>query len=166
MEFLLFYSKYSDKCALLLNEIPLLADKAVCIDSAEARALLGKLPYPVKRVPTLLVTDGIDKIIKVLEGAQEIRNWFVLVTYSMATPDTVGAATQPLEAAEYIGGDDDMMPPQHTMLSEVIDDEEELGQLRGDQRLKVEKVGDVKSIAETLQRERETFIEITEKPRS
>jgi hypothetical protein len=99
----------------------------------------------------LFVTDGISKILKVLESVQEIRNWFLLVTYSMSSP------AAPEQTPEYV--EDDMMPP-HTMLSDV-DDAESTPQ---PSLLKGDKVTGVKSLAEELQRERESYLEATASP--
>ncbi len=155
MDFILFYSKYSNKCSLLFQEIPLLNDKAVCIDSGESRNFLHNLPYEVKRVPTLFVTDGIDKIIKVLEGIQEIRNWFLLLTYSMSAQPTEEGNEEVEEPPE----PDDLLPPPENGIS--ISEASGMNNGTNDYILKTAKVGGLKNVAEELARERELFLEST-----
>lgn len=152
MDFILFVSKYSEHCGALLQEIPLLQDKLVCVDNVECRARLRGLSYQVRRVPTLFVTDGINKIIKVLEGVQEIRNWFLLVTYSMSSPqlEPQQQQHQQAEVSEDFNYVDELLPPSTAL---VGSDEP------SDYILKGTKTGDVKSLAEELQRDRESFLE-------
>jgi len=161
MDFLAFYSKYSDNCVALFQEVPLLNDKAICIDSVESRKLIENLPYHVKRVPTLFVTDGINKIIKVLEGNQEIRNWFMLVTYSMSQqPQEGGSAPGGQEGfgnQEFVG--DDLLPQEgFTQL-----DGGEPSYEYPEQQLKKSKTGEIKNLAEELAREREMYIDSSAK---
>lgn len=163
MDFILFYSKYSNNCAIVLQEVPLLNEKAICVDSAGCRALLSQLPYQVQRVPTLFIVDGVDKILKVIEGVNDIRNWFILTTYSMSSPSDV-VETQP-SRREIVEDEvvDDLMPQSGgTNISQIDDIADESGE---DYVLKTTKTVGVKNLAEELQRQRESFIENTEMPR-
>ena len=108
MDFILFYSKHSQNCFNLLQEVPLLNEKAICIDSEACRSMISNLPYKVKRVPTLFVVDGLNKILKVIEGYYDIKNWFILTTYSMS--QVVAGEEEPLQEgtqAEVV--EDDLM---------------------------------------------------------
>lgn len=160
MDFIVLYSKYSNRCKYLFEEIPLLADKGVSIDSPEARKNILLLPCKITRVPTLLITDGVSSVIKTVEGAENIKNWFILTTYSMSAepPAVEEIAIQPRETVDHL------MPPTMTgstsLDSLLIDDEEvEDADIYS---LKSDKTMNTKSLAETLQRERESFLEQTE----
>ncbi len=159
MDFLLFHSKLSKHCKQLLEEVPLLSEKAICVDSAECRKVIAALPYRVERVPTLLIVDGVCKIIKVVEGYQDIKNWFLLTTYSMSSGQQI-----PFEQEE----EPDMYEPQDELLppSEMVESSTPIGeQTRAEEDdvvLKVDKVEGVKSLAEELQRQRESFLEASE----
>lgn len=152
MDFILLYSKYSTYCSYLFQEIPLLTEKAVCIDNPAARLMISKLPYKIKSVPALLITDGMDNILKVIEGAEQIKNWIILTTYSLSSPpeNMPEKIEQPLLSSEINHTpiyEDELLPPSE------------------DYTLKTEKVAGVKNLAEELQRQRDSFIESTEPPR-
>lgn len=168
MDFLLFYSKFSNHCSRLLDEVPLLYEKTVCVDSPECRKIIENLSYKIERVPTLLIVDGVSKIIKVIEGYPDIKNWFMLTTYSLSSgmPTDEQPHQQEIEKV-YPEIEDELLPPPMpvdnniTMIGPQTEAEESEEYV-----LKSEKAGGVKSLAEELQRQRETFLESSEPMKS
>lgn len=80
MDFLLFYSQYSPSSKKLLDEFPMLQEKAISVDSAPMRAYVKRIH--VVCVPTLMVLMGkrvIDRVI----GYESIYNWLMTSLYRM-----------------------------------------------------------------------------------
>jgi hypothetical protein len=168
MDFIILYSKYSERCEALFNEIPLLAEKAFCIDNKRARQVLNKLPCKVYGVPTLLITDGMDKLLKVIDGYDDIKSWFILTTYSLtpkARPEQSSFVDLPHTSSQTMSVPgisgvpemrDELMPndDNFTSLDDLIMDNTAASN-------KADRVIGVKATAEQLQRERESYIEQT-----
>lgn len=167
MDFIILYSKYSDRCEALFNEIPLLAEKAFCIDNKRARQVLNRLPCKVYGVPTLLITDGMNKLLKVIDGYDDIKSWFILTTYSLtpkAQPEQNSFMSLPQESPQTMSISsisgvpeirDELMPndDNFTSLDDLIMDNTASN--------KADRVVGVKATAEQLQRERDSYIEQT-----
>lgn len=157
MDFIVLYSKYSERCEALFTEIPLLAEKAFCIDSKAGRIAVKKLPCKIYGVPTLIITDGLKKILKVIEGYDGIKSWFLLTTYSL-TPASFRSGSAGVEQPVYeeqqpLLPPDDLMPNEENFTS--LDDLF----IESGPSNKADKVNGVKAMAEQLQRERDSFLE-------
>lgn len=78
MDYILFYSNYSQACKSLLDEFPTLIQKSVKIDSLEIYTYVKKIH--IESVPTLIVFIN-NKIIDRIIGSDDIKNWLLTLIY-------------------------------------------------------------------------------------
>lgn len=78
MDYLIFFSKYSNPCQKLFEEFPGAFEKSVMVDSPEMRKYIKKLQ--IVCVPTLAVILG-GKIIERVTGFDSISNWLLIAIY-------------------------------------------------------------------------------------
>lgn len=88
MDYICFYSKYSNKCKQLLDEFPFLHQKSVCVDNIQIREAARELK--IVAVPTVAMTYR-DRILERVVGTDEIEQWVYTTLYNLRN-----AAEQPV----------------------------------------------------------------------
>jgi hypothetical protein len=80
MDFILFYSQFSNSSRKLLEEYPSLSEKSVSVDSTHIRNIIKKMS--IVCVPTLLLYNSNNKIIERIIGYEHIVNWITIYIYN------------------------------------------------------------------------------------
>ena len=79
MDFILFYSQFSNVSRKLLEEYPSLIDKSVSVDSSQIRNIIKKMS--IVCVPTLLLHNN-GKIVERIIGYEDIVHWINVYIYN------------------------------------------------------------------------------------
>lgn len=115
MDYLLFYSQYSNASQKLLDEFPSLMEKSVSVDSLQMREYLKKIA--IVSVPTLILILN-EKIVDRIIGYENISDWLNISIYRMNQLNNSvinGEMTQPVETVN-----DEPMMVQHEDIKDDI----------------------------------------------
>lgn len=79
MDFILFYSQFSNASRKLIEEYPSLTEKSVSVDSSQIRNIIKNMS--IVCVPTLLLHNN-GKIVERIIGYEDIVSWITIYLYN------------------------------------------------------------------------------------
>ncbi len=163
MDFIIIYSKYSHACVNLFELYPSLQSKGVCVDEKQLRLRIMK-DLNITVVPTLLVVDT-TRIIQRIIGLENIKIWL------WATSTQIDTIRAEVDTPTNIETTELRVPSNEHVTSLDVESGNAISQSdveilpSQDINYSLKSSVSIKSVAEEMQRERESFMDDQKKNR-